>query len=413
MNVFETKESMIMALDSIRANKFRAIMTIIGVMIGVASVIGMVSLIQGLNTAVSNDIEALGSNVLWVVKYPPNTNWNELTEKERNRKPITLDEANAISANCPSVNGVSPQNYYFRPGGNNVKYKNNSSNRSSIFGTSVDYEAVNNHYIEQGRFFLPSEDFHRAMVCVIGKDLAETLFPAETPIGKSILVNDNRMRVVGVMEKRRSSLINSNDNTVILPYGTFEKMYPWEKELMLAVKASKPVLMRTAEDEIRQALRRLRGVKYSDDDDFAVFTQESLLDSYSQLTIGIWIAMMVIASVGLLVGGIGVLNIMLVSVTERTREIGVRKAIGAKRANIFSQFLVEAMTLSGTGGAIGIVFGLLIAFVISAVSPLPMVVPFLWILISFTISAGVGLLAGIIPALRAASVDPIVSLRYE
>ncbi len=413
MNIFETKESVLMALDSIRSNKFRSIMTIIGVLIGVASVIGMVSLIQGLNSAVADDIEAMGSNVFWVMKYPPNTNWNELTEKERNRKPITLDEANAIRENCPSVNGVSPQNYYFRPGGNIVKYKNNSSSRSALFGTSVDYEAVNNHYIGQGRFFLPSEDFHRAMVCVIGKDISETLFPNESPIGKSILVNDNRLRVVGVMEKRRSSLIDSNDNTIMLPYGTFQKMYPWEKELMLAVKASSPTTMRKAEDEIRQALRRLRGVKYSDDDNFAIVTQETLLDSYKQLTLGIWVAMMVIASVGLLVGGIGVLNIMLVSVTERTREIGIRKAIGARRANIFFQFLVEAMTLSGTGGVIGIVFGLVLAFVISALSPLPMVVPFIWIIISFVIAAGVGLLAGIMPAWRAASVDPIVSLRYE
>jgi putative ABC transport system permease protein len=171
--------------------------------------------------------------------------------------------------------------------------------------------------------------------------------------------------------------------------------------------------MDQAQDEIRQALRRLRGVKYSDEDDFAMATQASILGYYNKITSGIWIAMIAISAVGLMVGGIGVLNIMLVSVTERTREIGVRKAIGARRANVFFQFLVEAMTLSGTGGVIGIVFGLLAAFIISAVSPLPMVVPILGIIVAFSLSVGIGLAAGVIPAYRAASVDPIISLHYE
>ena len=386
MNIFETKEGILLAFDSIRGNKFRSFMTILGVMIGVSSVIAMVALIQGLNHAVSQDIESMGSNVIFIVKYPPNMNWEEMTEKERNRKPITLDEANVIRDQCPSINGVSPQNYYFRPGGNLVKYKNASSQRTSIFGTSVDYETVNNHFVEEGRFFLPSEDLHRVMVCVIGKDLATTLFPTGSAVGQSILVNNVRMKVVGVMEKRKTTLGNSNDNNVILPYGTFHRLYPWEKELFLAVKARSSDLMEKGQDEIRQSLRRFRGVKYSDDDNFAIFTQASILDWYDEITKGVWIAMLTISSVGLMVGGIGVLNIMLVSVTERTREIGVRKAIGARRANVFFQFLVEAMTLSGTGGVIGIVFGLLAAFLISAVSPLPMVVPFWGILVSFALS---------------------------
>jgi putative ABC transport system permease protein len=190
-------------------------------------------------------------------------------------------------------------------------------------------------------------------------------------------------------------------------------LFPWEKELFLSVRASSAELMDRAQDEIRQALRRLRGVKYSDPDDFAMATQASILGYYNEITSGIWIAMIAISAVGLMVGGIGVLNIMLVSVTERTREIGVRKAIGARRANVFFQFLVEAMTLSGTGGVIGIVFGLLAAFIISAVSPLPMVVPYLGVIVAFSLSVGIGLAAGVIPAYRAASVDPIISLHYE
>jgi putative ABC transport system permease protein len=414
MNLFETKEGIILALDSIRANKLRAGLTMLGVMIGVSSVIAMVALIQGLNSTVQESINSMGSNVLMVVKFAPGTNRDELTEKERQRKPITMLEVNAIRELCPSVDGVSPQNFYFRPGGNQVKYKNNSSTRASVFGTSVDYEKVNNHFIEKGRFFSATEDLHSTMVCVLGATLAATLFPNTDPLDKGILMNGVRLKVIGVMEERKKTLGEGDrNNFVALPYGTFRKLYPWEKELFLQARASTAELMPKAEDEIRQALRRVRGVKYNEDDNFAIFTQASIMDFYNKITGGIWMAMIAISSIGLMVGGIGVLNIMLVSVTERTREIGIRKAIGARRANVFFQFLVEAMTLSGTGGMIGIVFGLLAAALVSVVSPLPMVVPLLGIVFSFILSVSVGLLAGIIPAYRAASVDPIVSLRYE
>ncbi|MGB5107901.1 MAG: ABC transporter permease [Candidatus Zixiibacteriota bacterium] len=413
MNVFETKEGVLLALDSIRANKFRSFLTILGVMIGVSSVIAMVALIQGLNSAVASDIESMGSNVIYIMKFPPEMNNNEMSEELRQRKPITMLEVDAVREMCPSVDGVSPQNYYFRPGGNVVKYKNKSSDRTSIFGTSEDFEIVNNRFVDRGRFFNDSEDKNRSMVCVIGSDLADALFENTDPLGKSILMNNTRLRVIGVLEKQDRTFGGGQNNMIALPYGTFEKLYPWEKELFLAVKAHDAGAIEKAQDEIRQALRRVRGVKYNEEDNFAMFTQESATQMYEEATGIIWFIMIGISSIGLMVGGIGVLNIMLVSVTERTREIGVRKAIGARRANVFFQFLVEAMTLSGSGGVIGIVFGLLLALLISAVSPLPMVVPFLWILFSFCLSVGVGLVAGVAPAYRAASVDPIVSLRYE
>lgn len=403
-----------MALDSIRANKFRSSLTILGVLIGVCSVIAMVSLIEGLNEAVAQDIESLGSNVFIIMRWGPETNFNEMNEEERRRKPITIGEAEAIQENCPSVDGVSPQNYYFRSGGNLVKYKGNSGYRPVIFGTSVDYEKVNNHFIGQGRFFTPSEDRRRVDVCVLGSSLADKLFGRIDPIGRKILVNNARMMVIGVMAAKERSLDDSDENNfVILPYGTFEKHYPWEEELALFASARSTELMQQAEDEIRQALRTYRGVRYNDDDNFAIMTQASIMDMYNDITKWIWFAMIAISSVGLMVGGIGVLNIMLVSVTERTREIGIRKAIGARRINIFFQFLTEAMTLTGTGGVIGIILGLLISFLISLISPLPMVVPLLWVIIGFLVGVGVGLVSGIVPAMRAASVDPIISLRYE
>lgn len=414
MNIFELREAVFMALESLRANKFRSFLTILGVLIGVGAVIAMVSLIEGLNAAVASDIESMGSNVLFVTKFAPETDYDELTDEERRRKPITIEEANVVRERCPSVGGVSPQNYYFRSGGNLVKYGNVSGNRPSIFGTSVDYEKVNNHYIAQGRFFTQTEDYRKIDVCVLGSELADKLFGSLDPINKEILVNNVRMAVVGVMEERKQNLGGGNaNNFVALPYGTYHKHYPWEKELFLAVSATSTNLMQQAEDEIRQALRRARGVRYDQDDNFAIFTQSSIMEMYNDITGGIWLAMIAISSIGLMVGGIGVLNIMLVSVTERTREIGIRKAIGARRVNIFFQFLTEAMTLSGTGGIIGIVGGLALSFLISLISPLPMIVPILWIFIGFAVGVGVGLVSGIVPALRAASVDPIISLRYE
>jgi putative ABC transport system permease protein len=414
MNIFELKEAILMALESIRANKFRAFLTILGVLIGVGAVIAMVSLIEGLNAAVAADIESLGSNVIFVSKYAPNTDYHELTDEQRRRKPITIDDADVIRERCPDVAGVSPQNYYFRPGGNLVKYGNVSANSPNVFGTSVDYEKVNNFYIEHGRFFTPTEDYRKIDVCVIGSEVADKLFAGVDPIGKNILVNNVRMLVIGVMSERSQNLGGRNENNfVILPYGTFHKHYPWEKELFLAVSARSTEVMQKAEDEIREALRRSRGVRYNQEDNFALFTQASIMEMYNDITSGIWLAMIAISSIGLMVGGIGVLNIMLVSVTERTREIGIRKAIGARRVNIFFQFLTEAMTLSGTGGLIGIVGGLALSFLISVISPLPMIVPILWIFIGFAVGVSVGLISGIVPAVRAASVDPIVSLRYE
>ncbi|MCK4858029.1 MAG: ABC transporter permease, partial [candidate division Zixibacteria bacterium] len=323
MTLFETREAVVMALDSIRANKFRSFLTILGVLIGVGSVIAMVSLIEGLNAAVSADIESLGSNVLIIVRYGPNTNWNEMTDEERKRKPITIEEANVIREQCPSVDGISPQNYYFRSGGNIVKYGNNAGYRPSIFGTSVDYEKVNNLFVERGRFFTSAEDHRKINVCVLGSELADKLFGNIDPVGKKILMNNARMLVVGVMEKREQNLNGGRaNNFVALPYGTYHKLYPWEEELGLFAKARSTELMQQAEDEIRQALRRFRGVRYDQDDNFAIMTQASIMDMYNDITYWIWFVMIAVSSVGLLVGGVGVLNIMLVSVTERTREIG-------------------------------------------------------------------------------------------
>jgi putative ABC transport system permease protein len=416
MNIFEIKESLLMALAAIKTHKMRAFLTILGVLIGVATVIAMVSIITGLNTSMARQIESLGSNVIYVTKFKIEIQLGGPSEEERNRKPITFDDAVAVRDFCPSVEAVSPQNW--GPGSKTVKYKENKVSRFELIGVLPDYEVVNNNYAQEGRFFTDSDVKYRAMVAVLGVDVADALFPVEDPIGKEISIGGSqfspkRFTVIGVMEKKPSILGESQNNFVLLPYDTFIKLYPEEKELLLIAKPKSPELTPQAIEEITQVMRLRRGVPADKPNDFSVSTQEDLMDMYRKITSAIYMVMVIISSIGLLVGGVGVMNIMLVSVTERTREIGIRKAIGARRKDILWQFLIEAMTLSGTGGILGIIIGLLLGKLVSAVSPLPAAVSLFWIILGFSFAVSVGLVFGIYPAYRAAKLDPIVSLRYE
>ncbi|KPJ49458.1 MAG: hypothetical protein AMJ41_02980 [candidate division Zixibacteria bacterium DG_27] len=407
-------ESLLIAFGTFRAHKMRSFLTILGVLIGVSCIIGMVSIIKGLDKSMARQIESLGSNIIYVSKYKPGIHLGSRSEEERNRKGITFEHAAAIRGNCSAVEAVSPQNYYFRPGGNYAKYRNVEVTRPMFFGTIPDYEVVNNSFVEEGRFITDADVKFRAYVCVLGYDVAQTLFTNLDPIGKQIIVNGDKFTVVGVMEKKEELLGSGHaNNFVLIPYDTFAKIHPEEEELSLAVKARSPELIPAAIDQITELLRRRRGVRYSEPDDFAVFTQENLMEMYEQLTGIIYLAMIVISSIGLLVGGVGVMNIMLVSVTERTREIGIRKAIGARKRDILWQFLIEASSLSGIGGVLGIILGLLFAQLVALVSPLPAAVSLLWVLIGFGFSVGVALVFGIYPAYRASKLNPIECLHYE
>jgi len=391
----------------------RSFLTILGVLIGVCSIIGMVSLIEGLNSSMARQIENLGSSVIYVSKYKPGIVMGNRSSSERNRPPITYEDALAIKRYCPAVVGVAPQNYYNRRGGNLVKYRENQANRPAFFGTLPDFETVNNSFVENGRFITESDENARSFVCVIGKDIEEALFPGIDPIGKMIQVNDDKFLVIGVMEKRETVIGSRENNFVLIPYNTFKKIHPEEKELWLSVKARGPAYMQEAIDQITDLMRRRHGLRYNQEDDFAVFTQESLMEIWKSLTQAVWLVMIVISSIGLLVGGVGVMNIMLVSVTERTREIGIRKAVGARRATILWQFLIEAMVLSGIGGILGIIGGIALSQLVALISPLPAVVSVPWVIIGFCFSVAVALVFGIYPAARASRLDPIECLRYE
>ncbi len=414
MTPIEIKDAILMAFSAIRANKLRAGLTVLGVTVGVSSVIALASIIGGLNGQMEREIDQLGSNLIMVTNNDVMVDHDDLTESQRNRPPITVGEADAIANRCPSVDAVSPQNYYFQPGGNEIKYSNRKANQPSLMGTWPDFIRVNNRVVTQGRFLSETDQQFRSLVCVMDAKIAEVLFEGDFPIDKEVRLNGNLFRVVGVLEDIKSTFDDGGQRgTVMIPLSTFQKLYPWEKELFLQAKARTQADIPRAQEEIINALRVYRKVPFGKDNDFALSTQEQFKSFVNNITKYIYLAMIVITSVGLMVGGIGVANIMLVSVTERTREIGIRKAIGARKANIILQFLTEAMTLSGTGGVIGIVFGIIVGIGANAAFKFPLTVSMVWITIGFVVSVSVGLVSGIYPAIKAARLDPIEALRYE
>jgi putative ABC transport system permease protein len=410
----EIKEAILMALSSLRSNKLRSFLTILGVLIGVSSVIGLASIINGLDGAMDEEIDAIGSNIIEIERFGPQVDWDDLTEEERNRPEITAGEALAIRENCPSVEGVAPMNHYWAPGGNVAKYQNRKATRIGLMGTWPDFIKVKDKNVTSGRFISEIDVQARAMVVVLGYDVAQTLFQGQEAVDKEVRINGKRFRVVGVLEEVSSNFGNSYENNkVAIPLSTYEKLHPKDEALTLMARARDFELIEEAKEEIIGVLRVYRQVPFGDENNFHLSTQDSIKEQVSNITNYIYLAMIIITSVGLMVGGIGVMNIMLVSVTERTREIGIRKAIGAKRSNIILQFLTEATTLSGVGGIIGIIVGVLGGIGINAALGFPLSISLFWIVIGFAVSVSVGLISGIYPAAKAAWLDPIEALRYE
>lgn len=410
----EVREAIAMGLSSLRTNKLRSFLTILGVMIGVASVIGLASIIDGLNSAVIEEIDTFGSNIIDIDRFPPGTDWDELTDAERNRPYMSVGEAEVIRDNCPHVEGVAPQNHYWAPGGNIIKYSNRKVSNIRYHGTWPDYLKVRDKNLSEGRFITEFDLQARSMVCVLGSQVAENLFLGEPAIGKEVRLNGDRFVVVGVFENVKSNFDNDyQNNLVTIPLSTKEKLQPWDKALSLVARARSMEEMELAQEEIINALRVYRRVPFNEDNNFALSTQDTFKEQFSNITDYIYLGMIVITSVGLMVGGIGVMNIMLVSVTERTREIGVRKAIGAKRSNIIMQFLTEATTLSGVGGFVGIVAGIILGLGANSAFGFPLSLSMFWITIGFVVSVSVGLISGVYPAYKASRLDPIEALRYE
>jgi len=404
-----------MAFDSLKSNKLRSFLTLLGIVIGVMTVIGMVSIIQGLNKSFLSDLESVGSDIIGVAKYEPGIQTGNRSEEERQRKDFTIEDAAALQEECSLVKAVAVDIVVDVFTDFPIKYTNIKVQDAYILGMNEKWPQVLSVYTPvKGRFIIESDVNHRAKVCVLGAELNETLFPHSEAVGKEIRIGPEKFRVVGVLEKRGSMFGQSRDNLVGIPISTLMKHFPYDLEnLEIIASPIKHGYLQETIEQMINVLRKRRKVPFGKPNDFAIYTQDTLVDLYNQLTGAAYLVMIVISSIGLLVGGIGVMNIMLVSVKERTREIGIRKAIGARSSDILKQFLIEAIFLTGTGGAIGILIGFAIAFIVKSATPLPASVTLWSILLGFFVSVSVGLFFGIVPAQKASRIDPIICLRYE
>ncbi len=406
------RENLKLALDTLRTHKFRSFLTILGVLIGTMTVIGVASIFKGLDQQIVDMASDFGTRTLFVYKFEPGIKFR-LSREERMRKPLTFEDAQAIREQCPSVESVSAELFRWGPSPM-IKYKGQELLDGNFSGPTPEHFRNINASLKDGRLFGPIDNLHRRNVTVIGADIVERFFTNEDPIGKTILVDGHSFEIIGALEKRKAFLgDNGNDRIVFIPYFTFKKIYPDAKENFITALAY-PGKLNQAIDEVSGILRRQRKVKPSEPDSFGIATAESLISQFRDIMGTVVLVTVVVSSIGLLVGGIGVMNIMLVSVTERTREIGVRKAIGARRSDITWQFLLEAMTLTGLGGILGVLLGITLSFSIRTLLPqLPSTVPIWSVVAGFVVAVSIGLFFGIWPALKASRLDPIVALRHE
>ncbi|MGD0223159.1 MAG: ABC transporter permease [Terriglobia bacterium] len=406
----DIRENLFLALDTLRTHKFRAFLTILGVLIGTATVISVASIFKGLDQQMVEVAEGFGTRTLFIYKFEPGIKFH-LTREERLRKPLTYEQAMAIKDTCPSVESVAVEIVVWGPSVT-AKYKGQEMVDTNLTGaTPEDFQNINAE-LKDGRLYTAVDNLHRTDVAVIGADVAERLYEGQDAIGKPIQVDGHTYEVIGTLGKRKAFLgDNGNDRVVYVPYFTYRKLYPNAKENFIAAMAL-PGKMDQAKDEITGLLRRLRNDKPSDPDSFGIASAQTIVTQFRDIMAMIVLVTAVISSIGLMVGGIGVMNIMLVSVTERTREIGVRKAIGARRSDITWQFLLEAMTLTATGGVLGILASLSLTFLIRALGWYS-AVPLWSVTVGFVASVSIGLFFGMWPAMKASRLDPIVALRHE
>jgi len=408
-------EDVKMALETIRTHKVRSFLTVLGVVIGTMVAILVASILLGVEKNVQDSLNEFGVDNLFVLKFEPGIHFGRLSPEERTRKPLTYEDGIAIKEELPAVKdvvieilsriGQGPQPI------RTARYKSHELTNIAFRGMTSSYAEVVNGRMKEGRFYTEQEDLHREDVVVIGFDAEKSLFPDETAEGKQLLVDGNLYTVIGVFDKKKSTLNQGGDVEVFIPFRTYKKHYPQDDEIAL-IAAAYPGMKAVAEDQIRGLLRTRRRVPPNKPDTFGISSAEQLGTQFRDIMKGIFSLVIAVVSVGLLVGGVGVMNIMLMSVTERTREIGVRKAIGARKRDISFQFITEAMTLTGIGGFLGVILSLIFSLLMQ-LAHFPSSVPIWAILLALAVACSVGLFFGIYPAVKAARLDPVTALRYE
>ncbi len=409
------RENLALAFDTLRSHKLRSFLAVLGVTIGVGLIILVVGLVEGFRANIQKEITSEGIDTAWVQRFGEGFGTNGRRPKEeRERKPLTLEDGEAILPACPAVKSVAISIFQWELT-HSVRFQNNEVQGVEFRGTFPAFlEVYSNAAMRAGRFFTDSENEHRENVADIGENIATALYGnVDDAVGKSINVDGSEFLVIGVLERPEGTFgMDDEDRRVVLPYYTFRKLYPAAYEIFIRFLAY-PGKVDTAVDEVRDVLRRRRNVPYNKPDDFFIQTNRETAQQFNDIIKGTVVVIVVLSSIGLLIGGVGVMNIMLVSVTERTREIGVRKAIGARSADIIWQFLFEAMALTGLGGFIGIVVGGGAVVLIPMLTKVNAVITLWSIVAGLFVSISIGLVFGVWPAVKAASLDPVEALRYE
>jgi len=410
-------ENVVFAFTAMRDQKLRSFLTLLGVVAGVATVIMMVSFVVGFNNQVVSSFTQFGTYLVQFQKFEPRFGGpGGPPEEQRNRRDLTIEDALALKRLSKLVAAVSQERYLF--GGNiQVRAGREEANGPLILGTNPDYSEANTHFVDDGRFLTDADLTHSARVAVIGTDVARALFPHRDAVDQVITVKGVSYRVIGIFE-HKGGMFGSNNNFVAIPITTFDEQFPEVKNghgdtIHIATVPKRAEDVQALIEEETAILRARRGLRPNQPNDFALFTSQAQLQQFQQITGGVAAAMLIIAGIALLVGGVGVMNIMLVNVTQRTREIGVRKAIGATRRDIATQFLVEAVTLTGVGGALGIGVGLGAALLARVAFEFQAAAPLWAVLLGFGVSTAVGVVFGLWPAVKASRLDPIEALRYE
>ena len=401
-------ESIPLALSSLWSNKLRAFLTLLGVVIGVSTVIAVVSIIAGMNNYVIGTFAAWGSDNFSIQKMGIVTSREMFREKNK-RADITIEQKEMVERLCKNCVNVGAQ--LVKNG--RIKYERESVDDAYVVGLTKNVLWLSRLNVEYGRDFTDLDVNNRRSVCILGADIVENLFPNLDPLGKKVRLSGELFTVVGVVEKRGSFLGQSMDNFVLIPFSTYTKLYGNNQSVEIIIRAHGRETMFSTQDEVRTILRSAREVPINEEDDFDIITSDMLIDLYRSFTSAAFMVMIGISSIALIVGGIVIMNIMLVTVAERTREIGIRKAVGARKRDIMNQFLVESITVSGAGGLLGILLGMTIAKVVAAVSPLPAAIELWSVLVGILISSIIGIFFGIYPAMRAARLDPIEALRAD